>query len=227
MTRFPARHEVPKFNVFASLLRMATKYDFSDIRDQLIKDLKGAYPTKWEGHQTAEVLGEDAFGIPRPHPNAVLNLFVAQNVRFAIPFAAYRASLGGLSALMSNKPGMVLPRLTLASTIYGMERIRNVMTHAAFTIAYREMLLSICPDTACILNVSINPMEKRLEALKKLEDAMTSERPGLGGLLSSPSLGGLACARCAKGIEAFHSAGRGVCWKLLATISNAKCWNEA
>ena len=51
-------------------------------------------------------------------------------------------------------------------------------------------------------------------ALKKLDDAMTSERPGLGGIPGVPSLGSLAYARCAKGIEAFRSAGRGVCWEL-------------
>ena len=74
---------------------MTTKYGFSDIRRQLIKDLKGAYPTRWEDFETAKILGEDIFGSPKPHPNAVLDLFEAQNVRFAIPFAAYRASIGG------------------------------------------------------------------------------------------------------------------------------------
>ncbi|KAF9647781.1 hypothetical protein BDM02DRAFT_3097588, partial [Thelephora ganbajun] len=39
---------VPEFTVFASLLRMTTKYDFFGVRDQLIKDLRSAYPTKWE-----------------------------------------------------------------------------------------------------------------------------------------------------------------------------------
>jgi hypothetical protein len=63
MPRFPARDEVPEFTVFASLLRMTMKYGFSDVRNQLIKDIKGAYPTKWEAYQAAEVLGEDVFGI--------------------------------------------------------------------------------------------------------------------------------------------------------------------
>ena len=75
MSRFPARYEVPKFSLFAPLLRMTTKYGFSRVRDQLVQDLKGAYPTKWEAYQAAEVLGEDVFGSPKPHPNAVLNLW--------------------------------------------------------------------------------------------------------------------------------------------------------
>jgi hypothetical protein len=126
MTRFPATGtRVPEFTVFASLLRMTAKYGFSDVREQLVEDLKSAYPTKWEAYQAAEVLGEDVFGSPKPHPNSVLNLFTEQRIKFALPFAAYRAALGGFSSLTSDKPGTVLPRLTLASTIYGMERIRG------------------------------------------------------------------------------------------------------
>lgn len=225
MARFPARHEVPKFSVFASLLRMTTKYGFSDVRDQLVKDLKGAYPTKWEAYQVAEVLGEDVFGSPKPHPNAVLNLFMAQNIRFAIPFAAYRASLGGISALMSDKPCTILPRLTLASTLYGMERTRGSMVQAAYTITHKERLLSICPNTACVLNVGTKPMELRMEALTKLHNVMVSEREG--GLLSTPSFRGLVCAKCAKEIEGSHAARRRTCWELLpTTFSVAKSWDE-
>ena len=225
MTRFPAKHEVPEFNVFASLLRMTTKYRFSDVRDQLIKDLKGAYPTEWEAYRTVDVLGEDVFGSPRPNPNAVLNLFVAQNVRFALPFAAYRASLGGFSALLSDKSGEVLPRHTLASTIYGMERARSIMTQAAYTIAYKKILLSICPDGACVLSVGVKPIERRMEALTKIHLVMIGERKD--GVLSAPPLGDLACAKCTKEMEVSHAAWRRACWELLpATFSIAKCWDE-
>ena len=53
---------------------MTAKYGFSGIREALVQDLKGAYPTKWEDFETAKVLGEDVFGSPRPHPNAVLKV---------------------------------------------------------------------------------------------------------------------------------------------------------
>jgi len=222
--RFPARHEVPKFSVFASLLRMTTKYGFTNVRDQLVKDLECAYPTKWETYQAAEVLGEDLFGSPKPHPNAVLNLFVAQNVRFAIPFAAYRASLGGFLALMSDKSGTLLSRHTLASTIYGMERTRGLMAHAAHTIAYTKKLPH-CPDSACVLNVGTKHAERRIEALTKLHDLMIIERKG--GVLDIPSLGNLTCAKCAKETEAHHVTWRRACWELLPTaFSVANCWDE-
>ena len=78
---------------------MATKYGFSDVREQLVDGIKGAYPTKWEDFDTTQVLGEAVFGSPQPHPNTVLNLFLELKVKIASPFAAYRAALGGLPSL--------------------------------------------------------------------------------------------------------------------------------
>jgi hypothetical protein len=167
MTRFPPRHKVPEFSVFASLLRMTTKYGYSDVRDQLVEDLKGAYPTKWEDFASAKVVGEDVFGSPKPHPNAVLNLFMAQNVRFAIPFAAYRASIGGFSALMSDGPGTVLPRHTLATTTRGMYELRLMASSVARVVAYGGDL-RVCPDKACVLNVGTDRIKPRVEAMGKI-----------------------------------------------------------
>ena len=208
------RHEVPEFTVFASLLRITTKYGFSDIRDQLIRDLKGAYPTRWEVFEAAKVLGEDVFGSPKPHPNAVLNLFEAQNVRFAIPFAAYRASIGGFSALMSDKPGTVLPRRTLATTIHGMHLIRALASRAWRSIAYAGDLRK-CPDKICVLNIETDSIDNWLEVLGKIYDSMVDERKG--DVLSPPSLDHLFCAKCTKRVEAIHVTLRSICWKKLAS----------
>ena len=200
---------------------MLTKYNFPDVREHLFEDLKGAYPTKLEDFETAKIFGEDVFGSPKPHPNAVLNLFTAQNVRFAVPFAAYRASLGGYEALTSSEPGTVLPRHTLASSIYGMERIKSSIIHAAYTIAYKQNL-SVCADKACVLNADTKHMERRKEALTKLFDVMRRE----GGVLSSPSFGDLACTTCTKELESSHAVWRSSCWKLFPSIfSVAKCWD--
>ena len=201
---------------------MAAKYSFSDVCEQLIGDLKGAYPTKWEDFQAARVLGEDVFGSPKPHPNAVLNLFLKQSVKFALPFAAYRASLGGFPALISDT---TLPRLTLASIIYGKGEMRRVMTRAAHMIVHKKKLLSVCPDITCALNVGIKHMERRVEEMIKLHDVMIGERRG--GVLSPPQLGDLACVKCTKEIEASHVGWRRDRWELLpVTFSVAKCWDE-
>jgi len=146
---------------------MATKYGFSDIREGLVERLKGAYPTKWEDFETAKVLGEEVFGSPKPHPNAVLNLLLEQRIKFALPFAAYRAVLGSFPSLVSDGPGTALSRLTLAFTIYGMERIRHVMVQVSHSIVY-DGNLRVCPRTACVLNAGINPIGRRMEALKKI-----------------------------------------------------------
>lgn len=203
MTRFPARNRVPEFTLFASLLRMTTKYGFSDIREALVEDLKSAYPAKWEDFETARVLGEDVFGLPRPHPNAVLNLFLEQNVKFASPFAAYRAGLCGLPSLESNQPGAILPRATLASIIHGMGEIRRVTTVAAHSIVYVGDL-GVCLEGACALGVrvEIQPITQRLETLNRIYNVMIERNEG--DLLSPLELGTLVCADCAKRLETIH-----------------------
>ena len=193
---------------------MTTEYGFSDVRDQLIKDLKGAYPTKWEDFQAAKVLGEDIFGSPKPHPNAVLNLFVSQNVRFAIPFTAYRTSIDGFSTLVSDKPGTVLPRHTLATAIHGMHVIRSQASHAARAIAYGGHL-GTCPDEMCVLKVGIIPVGKRMEVLEKAYNSMVGEREG--GVLTPPPLENSLCPKYAKNIEAIHASWGSSRWENLAS----------
>jgi hypothetical protein len=190
-----------ELTVFASLLRMATKYGFSDVREQLVEDLKGAYPTKWEAYRAAEVLGEDVFGSPKPHPNSVLNLFAEQNIKFALPFAAYRAALGGFSSLTSDRPGTVLPRPALASTIHGIERIRYAMVQIAHSMVCDTHPV-VCPQSACVLNVGINPVERRREALDKIFGVMVNQSKG--DVLSLLSFGDLVCVDCARQLESVH-----------------------
>jgi hypothetical protein len=203
---------------------MTTKYGFSDIRDQLVKDLKGAYPTRWEDFQTAKILGEDIFGSPKPHPNAVLNLFEAQNVGFAIPFAAYRASTGGFSALMSDKPGTVLPRHTLATTIHGMHVIRSLASHAARVATYGGDLGG-CRDEKCTLSIEISHTKEWMEVLEKVYDSLVDEREG--GALSPPSLRHLLCVSCARYIETVHATWGSVCWKNLApAFAVSRSWDD-
>ena len=198
MNRFPARHKVPQFTNFASLLRMTTKYGFPDVREGLIQDLKGAYPTRWEEFEAAKVLGEGVFGSPTPHPNAVLNLFLEQRIKFALPFAAYRAAVAGFPSLISDEPGTALPPLTLASTIHGIERLRHAMVQLSHSAVYNGNL-RVCPQKKCILNVGVNPMERRIEALKKIFAIMVNKSKG--DVLSPLSLGDLVCVSCAKVLE--------------------------
>jgi len=180
---------------------MATKYGFSDVREQLVEDLNGAYPANWEDFEVARALGEEVFGSPQPHPNAVLNLLLEQKIMFALPFAAYRATLGGFPSLASDEPDAVLPRLTLASIIHGIERIRHAAVQVSHSIVY-DGNLSVCPQKACTLNVGINPLEQRMEALKKVFRVMVERSKG--DVLSPLPLEDLVCVRCAKLLEGAH-----------------------
>ena len=203
---------------------MATKYGFSSVRDQLVEDLRVAYPTKWEDFQGAKVLGEDVFGSPKPHPNAVLNLFEVVNVRVAIPFAAYRASIGGVSALMSDKPGTVLPLSTLANAIHGMHVLRSSASDAARVTVYREYP-RVCPDKGCTLNVEISLAEERMVAMEKIYSAVIGQREE--GLLSLPALEHVLCAKCAKRLEVAYATWGSAVWKQLAPVfCVSRCWDD-
>ena len=222
MNRFVTRHKVPEFATFASLLRMAAKYGFSDVREALVEDLKGAYPTKWEDFEAARILGEDVFGSPKPHPNTALNLFLEQSIKFALPFAAYRAGLGGPSSLASDKPGTVLPRFIIASIIHRMGVARRVITHAAYGIVFLGDL-GVCPARSCILNVGVNHIEGRREALKKIFDVMFGESEG--DMLSPRPLGTLTCANCARRLEKTHlDCRKELVWAVLPNLLGWGGW---
>ena len=210
--------------MFVSLLRMITKYGFSDVRDQLVDSIKGAYPTKWEGPGIPKVLGEDIFGSPKPHPNAVLILFTEQNIKFALPFAAYRAALGGFSSLTSDQLGTILPRPALASTIYGMEVIRGRLAHLAHSVVC-TMSLEVCRGKACAVNVDTSPPERRMEALNLIYDIMV--KGGKGDVLFSPSLRRVVCVSCVKKPEEAYRLWCTMIWEDLPRIFGVgKSWEE-
>jgi len=221
---FPGWRRVPKFAVFASLLRMVTKYGFSDAHEQLVDSIKSAYPTKWEGPGIARVLGEDIFGSPSPHPNAVLNLFMEQSVKFALPFAAYRAALGGISSLTSNAPGTVIPRLPLTSTVYGIELIRAGLAQLAHSTVL-NMSLGECQDRTCPVGVDTSPPERRIEVLNMIYDAMV--KGGRGDVLFAFSLENIVCANCARTPERAYHHWCTTIWEELPRIFGVgRSWEE-
>jgi hypothetical protein len=180
---------------------MTSKYGFPDIREALVEELKGAYPTKWEGFETARVLGEDVFGTPKPHPNAVLSLFLEQDVKFASPFAAYRAGLGSPSSLASGEPDAMLPRSVLASIIHGMGELRRVATVAAHSIVYIGNP-GACFERDCLLNSGLSRMEQRMEALNGVYNVMVARNEA--DMLAPLSLEDLVCEGCANQLETKH-----------------------
>ena len=208
--------------MFASLLRMTTKCGLSVACEGLVEDIKAVYPTQWDFETTKVLGGEDASGSPKPHPNAVLNLFLKRRIKSALPFAAYRTGLGGPFALANDKPGTVLPRLILASIIHDMGEIRRIMTHATHGIAYVGDL-SMWPQMTCVLNFGTNSVERRAEALKKISDVIVKKSEG--DMLSSLRLGNLLCAGCAKFLKnGYRECRKQLVWARLPSLLGWESW---
>ena len=225
MARFLVRNKIPTFTTFASLLRMTTKYGFPDIREALIGELKGAYPTKWEDFETAKILGEDVFGSPKPHPNAVLNLLLEQRVKFALPFAAYRAGLGSPVDLASEKRGTTLPRLTIAYIIHGTGVMRRAMAYAMQTFLFTRNP-GVCAEETCAMGSSVTSAGQRTEALKKITEVIA--RKCGNDPLSPLSFGNLLCAGCARPLVSAHRTCRKrLVWEDLPTLIGRESWESA
>ena len=203
---------------------MTTKYGFSDVREQLVDSIKNAYPTKWEDFRTARVLGEDVFGSPKPHPNAVLNLFTEQNIKSALPFAAYQVALGGFSSLTNDEHGMALPRLALATIMFGAELIRSRFARFAHS-AVCNMNLEVCGEDTCLANVDASLPELRMGALDQIYDAMIKE--GKDDVFSPLSLEGFVCAGCASMLERAYEPWRAKIWEELPRVFGVgQSWEE-
>ena len=137
--RFPHRHKTPDFIAFSSLLRMTTKYQFQEIRSQILLDLLPAYPTELSKYQGSSCRGEAVFGSPLPHPNSVLDLFVTCEVAFALPFAYYRACIAGDPASLDISDGeTALPPDTLKTALRGQARLRGGEVQLAKKVAFQD-----------------------------------------------------------------------------------------
>ena len=137
--RFPHRRKTPDFATFSSLLRMTTKYQFKELRSQILLDLLPAYPTKLSEYEKSSCRGETVFGSPTPHPHSVLNLFLACNVGFALPFAYYRACIAGDPAsFATSAEEAALPPDTLEMALRGQARLKREEVGLAKKVAFRD-----------------------------------------------------------------------------------------
>ena len=104
--RFPERNKVPDFITLSSLLRITAKYEMPAVRSQLLEAVRGAYPEIFEELAPSKPLGEIVPSGPTPHPNAILNSFVQQNLTSALLMAARRDadSLADSRHLPRNAP---------------------------------------------------------------------------------------------------------------------------
>jgi hypothetical protein len=162
--RFPEKTKVPEFSTFSSLLKVSTKYEMPNLRTQILETIRDAYPENFQRLDPSKTLGENVFSGPKPHPNAVLNLFVQQKVTSALPMAYYMAARRGLDSLMDGRlrSGTTLSGQTLKSAINGLMVLREMELKEMHRIVFTFK------DAASLPGCSSNDCPSR--SLKGLSD---------------------------------------------------------
>lgn len=209
---------------------MSTKYQLSDIRTQLLDDIKEAYPTSFEKYEAADpqILGERVF-YRKTHPNAVLALFIECEVTFALPFAFYRASRRGLKSL---RHGDFLSLETQSVTLNGLGLLKAAELKAAKSILFRaknhdcEWFLSVYRSGKAIYtHVDGNP------SFRAILDSMTKEYDDLAtDILTALKFENASrqefCLRCIRKWSDLHREVGVVIWRMLPAIFQLEFWRH-
>ena len=230
-SRFPSRHQTPDFVTFSSILRMTTSYKIENVREQILEDLRGAYPTTFDGYERSEVRGGKVFGDPKPHPNAVLKLFEACNVAFALPFAYYEACTGGTLALTSAELVSRLPPKVLATAVVGQSRLKarelQVVRHLLFDRPAKMFSCSawLCPGSHEV-NHKRSGQTSPYERLFNSISSQSSEVDMAVSILETKTLVDTAfCARCLERFNACLRGAREEIWVSLPRMFGLNPWS--
>ena len=224
--RFPERNKVPDFTTFSSLLRITVKYDMPAIRSPILEVVRDAYPETFEGLEPSKPLGESVFGGPTPHPNEVLNLFVQQNLRSALPMAYYMAARRGPDSLMDGH----LPRnATLSSTILrsaikGLMALREVELNETHDLIFEPKGSRPCSTNNCPSRTPTGPAA--LAAYHKVFNRIVGSAQLGTKVLQVPEfyencggdvrcVGPGICAGCVERWESGHAELRKKAWAML------------
>ena len=212
--RFPHRHKTPDFATFSSLLRMATKYKFQEIRLQILLDLRSAYPVKFSDFEAASCRGEAIFGSPLPHPNSVLDLFVKCNVTSALPFAFYRACIAGdPTSLNSKVEGTVLLPSTFEAALCGHTRLKAGEVQLAKTLAFKD-----CGSWRC----SGQTPASRTQVFNWIHPKAAAR----SGILERDTFTGSGfCSQCLKNFAEGLSEAKGDIWENLPSYFGLPPWD--
>ena len=201
-----------------------------NLQAQLLETIRDAYPENFEGLDSSKVLGENVFDAPKPHPNAVLNLFVQQKVTSALPMAYYMAARRGSDSLMDTRlpTSATLSGQMLRSAIRGLIALREMElkeTHRiVFTIKDASNGVG-CSSTDCPSRSS-----KRLsDEHQRTFDRITG--PAVGGtrilqVLSASEftedMESKFCQLCADKMEVAHAEVRRKVWTALPGVFGLK-----
>ena len=227
--RFPERNRVSDFATFSSLLRVTTKYEMPTVRSQVLEVVRDAYPEAFEGLGSSKPLGETTFSGPTPHPNEVLNLFVQQKLRSALPMAYYMTARRGPNSLMDrNLPrNATLSPEILQSAIGGLIALREVELNDSHRLIFEPKVSHPCSASNCPLRTLNGPAA--LETHQKVFDRVVgSSRSGTkvlevpefyedqGGELQRVGPG--ICGSCVGRWESGHAELRKKAWAMLPNV---------
>lgn len=146
------------FITFASLLRIATKYEMPVIRSRIFEVVREAYPEPLKGLAPPKLLGETVFSGQIPHPNEVLKFFVQQNLSSALPMAYYMAARRGVDSLMGEHlpPSARLSPEILRVAIKGLIALREMELNETHCLIFGPKD-PLCSAPACSLLIPTGP----------------------------------------------------------------------
>jgi len=231
--RFPERNKVPDFATFSSLVRITAKYELPTVQSRLLEIVHDAYPEAFEGLIPSKPLGEHIFNGQTPHPNAILNLFVQQNLASALPMAYYMAARRGLDSLIdSHLPqDATLPPDILQSAIRGLMTLREMERDEIHRLIFEPKGSHLCSSPNCPSHTKTGPAT--LEIYQKVFDHIVGS-PQLGTkVLQIPKfyedcggdlrcVGPGICNSCVERWESEHADLRKKTWEALPVVFGLK-----
>lgn len=231
MVRLPEKNNVPDFSTFSSLLRVSTNYEMSNVRAQLLETIRGAYPEDFEGLDPSRTLGENVFGGPKPHPNAVLNLFVRQDVTWALPMAYYMVARRGVDSLMDSRlsPSATLSGNTLRCATRGLMALREMELKETHRIVFtpKDATNRVgCSSTQCPSKHPKGASDAEVVgAHQRTFDRITGSTVGATRILQvlrasefAEDAGSKFCQVCVEKIQVAHAEVRRKAWAVLPEV---------
>jgi len=199
-----------------------------NLRTRLLETVRDAYPKNFEGLNPSKTLGENVFDGPKPHPNAVLNLFVQQKVTSALPMAYYMVARRGLDSLMDTRlpPSATLSGQTLRSAMRGLMALREMELKETHQIVFTSSNRVGCPSRDCPSRHSGGGLDVEvIGAHQRTFDRITGSAVGGTRILQVLSADEFAedaepkfCGVCVEEIQAAHGEVRRKAWAALPEV---------
>ena len=199
-----------------------------NLRARLLEAIRDAYPKNFERLDPSKALGENVFDEPKPHPNAVLNLFVQQKVRSALPMAYYMAARRGSDSLMDARlpTTATLSGQTLRCAIRGLIALREMELRETDRIIFKTSNRVGCSSTDCPSRYSGARLDAEIiGAHQRMFDRITGSAVGGTRILQVLSAGEFAedteskfCQVCVDKMRAAHGEVRRKAWAALPEV---------